>query len=907
MDMKKNHIHSLTIFLIAFILCAYLFHGSGVIIGGLTFGLMGYFIHRLIIRIDTLELEIRVLKKKFLQSIDERQETPVAVEPLPQLRDEPARKPVFHPPMPDMGKQKNQGIPASESGKKPIAAGTLPNFADSLIHKIKDFFSKGNIVVKIGVIILFFGIGFLLKYASDHSLLPIELRLSSAGLMGILMLVLGFRLRTRKAAYSKVLQGGGIGVLYLTVFAAAKLYSLLPMSFSFFIMVGIVVLSGILAILQDAASLAVFGIVGGFLSPVLMSTGAGSHIALFSYYSMLNFGIFGIAWFKSWRILNFIGFVFTFAVSAAWGYEYYQPRYFSTTEPFLVVHFLFYAVISILFACKQPVKLKGYIDGTLVFGLPVIAFGLQGTLVHRYEFGLAFSALFTAGFYILLSAGLRKIKIEGMKMLAESFLSLGTIFLSLTIPFALDSGWTSGLWALEGAGILWVGLRQNRLPARIFGILLQVLAAVFFLDTIEGSVKNSPIANGIFLSCLSISTAGFLTNYFLCIYGWSKTIDQKKYLFLIPLIWGLLWWFCGGLHEIRTYVPYGYRIQAGIVFISLSCFFMSFLSLRAAWKDMGYPVAGLPLVMLLTASAAFVTGAMPHPSYRWGAAAFLIALTVQYYTLYRHEKTWNHTLTGYLHRATLYLSIFIFSWEISWLIKQATPHRTVWPDIAWGIVPGLFILVLSGISRIMTWPVRSFEKDYTREGLIPVVISCGLFTLFMCFHHGNPAPLPYLPIIGPADLAQIFSILCILEWTFYIKKIEIKKLPPIIRSIHYSLIVLSFSWMNAVIARSVHHWAATQYTIDAMTGSVHFQTGISILWTVISLGAMVIAHQKAWRNIWFTGACLLAVVVIKLFMVDLYEIGAVARILSFLVVGGLMLVIGYFSPLPPKKKEIAES
>ncbi len=295
-------------------------------------------------------------------------------------------------------------------------------------------------VVKVGVIVLFFGIGFLLKYASDHSLLPIELRLSSAGLMGILLLCFGFYLRTQKAAYSKVIQGGGIGVLYLTVFAAAKLYSLLPMSFSFFVMVGIVAFSGVLAVLQNAASLAVFGIIGGFLSPVLMSTGTGSHIALFSYYSLLNLGIFGIAWFKSWRILNLLGFVFTFAISAAWGFEYYQPRHFSTTEPFLILHFLFYAVISVLFAHKQPVKLKGYIGATLVFGLPVIAFSLQSTLVHTYEFGMAYSALLTGGFYILLCTGLRKRKIEGMKMLAESFLSLGIIFLSLAIPFALDSG-----------------------------------------------------------------------------------------------------------------------------------------------------------------------------------------------------------------------------------------------------------------------------------------------------------------------------------------------------------------------------------------------------------------------------------------------------------------------------------
>ena len=74
-----------------------------------------------------------------------------------------------------------------------------------------------------------------------------------------------------------------------------------------------------LAVLQDARALAVLGIVGGFLAPMLASTGSGNHVALFSYYAMLNSAIFGIAWFKAWRVLNVLGFVFTFGIGSAVG------------------------------------------------------------------------------------------------------------------------------------------------------------------------------------------------------------------------------------------------------------------------------------------------------------------------------------------------------------------------------------------------------------------------------------------------------------------------------------------------------------------------------------------------------------------------------------------------------------
>ena len=167
-------------------------------------------------------------------------------------------------------------------------------------------------------------------------------------------------------------------------------------------MVMLVVLSSALAVLQDARSLAVLAAVGGFLAPVLISHG-DSHVTLFSYYAILNAGILAIAWFKAWRELNLIGFLFTFVIGAMWGSQYYKPNYFSSTEPFLILFFVFYVAVPVLFAQRQPPNLKGYIDGSLIFGLPLVAFGLQSTLVRDFEYGLAISALCMGLFYVTLA------------------------------------------------------------------------------------------------------------------------------------------------------------------------------------------------------------------------------------------------------------------------------------------------------------------------------------------------------------------------------------------------------------------------------------------------------------------------------------------------------------------------
>ncbi|EHP43664.1 hypothetical protein OR16_08181 [Cupriavidus basilensis OR16] len=208
--------------------------------------------------------------------------------------------------------------PASARHVEPPLSSTLgprePDFVERAISAARGWLLGGNSVVRVGILILFFGVAFLLKYASDNAMLPVEFRLAGVAAGAVVLLLAGWRLRERRAGYALVLQGGGVGVLYLTVFAATKLYGLLPAAAAFPLMVAICVLAGGLAVLQNAPALAFTGSAGGFLAPVLISTGGGSHVMLFSYYALLNAGIFAIAWFRAWRQLNLLGFAFTFGI-----------------------------------------------------------------------------------------------------------------------------------------------------------------------------------------------------------------------------------------------------------------------------------------------------------------------------------------------------------------------------------------------------------------------------------------------------------------------------------------------------------------------------------------------------------------------------------------------------------------
>ena len=425
----------------------------------------------------------------------------------PPATDSDAAEPYSPPPVTPPDDVQPRAVPPT-TPDAPLPSGSGP------WTPLWNFFFGGNTVVRFGVIVLFFGVSFLLKYASEHIVIPIEARLAAVALGAVVMLAIGWRLRQSRPGYGLIMQGGGVGLLYLTVFAAFRLYQLLPPGLVFALLVATAFFSAMLAVLQDSRSLAALGVSGGFLAPLLASTGAGSHVMLFSFYAILNLGILIIAWFKAWRSLNLLGFAFTFIIGLAWGGRYYRAELFASTEPFLILFFLFYVAIAVLFALRQDASIKSPVDGTLVFGTPLIAFGLQTALVRRVEYGAAYSALALSGFYLVLAKLLFARLSAQVRLLVEAFIALGVVFGTLAIPLALDGRWTAAAWALEGAAIVWVGVRQKKLGARGFGIFLQFAAGVAFALDAGRSGALTPILNSIYLGCVLISVAGLFSAWY---------------------------------------------------------------------------------------------------------------------------------------------------------------------------------------------------------------------------------------------------------------------------------------------------------------------------------------------------------------------------------------------------------
>lgn len=1023
-----------------------------------------------------------------------------------------------------------------------------PNLIERAISGARNWLFGGNTVLRVGVVLLFLGLAFLLRYATEGMVVPIELRYAGVAAAALGLLGLGWWLRLRNSNYGLMLQGTGIAVLYLTVFAAMRLHPLIDPSAALGLLVAVTVFSAILAITQDALGLACAAALGGFAAPILTSTGAGNHVALFSYFALLNAGILAIAWFKAWRLLNLIGFVGTFGIGFAWGMRSYTPELLWSTEPFLILFFLMYLAIGLLFARRTLLEMRDapdddsraallrwslakghYVDGSMLFGPPLVGFGLQFALVQHLEFAAAFSALGLGIIYM----GLARLLGGGRALLlAETCLALGVIFASLAIPLGLDARWTAAAWAVEGAGIFWLGLRQERPLARAFGLLLQVGSALAFLSELRigehtlldgaplGALllgaallfsfdqlrkasaqqaaawerKGLPVLASLGLgflyllapffwltqgTAISWAIAGLVTLFvglrigsrtflftafavqllggavFLlrlqggdgaAVFnaGWSglltasligmaliggmllaarddsvrgdvrllrglsvvllaglvlinlavlfvlpwesasavwaasgvliiwlslhlqqrvsfvfglllQVIGGSAFLLAVPqllgpltseglrplahsgfwtpmvlglaalvgawrlqrephapvfavlklqrlsdllLVWGAAWWTLALVGEVLRFLPDELQGPALLGIAALSVAIWALLAARLHWASLGVlcallmPAAGV--VLLVSAHNYY------HPAAHYGWLAWLAVFAVHFIALRRLAASVPARVLSVAHVLGCWMLIGVLALELRYGLLRLSSEYNAWRWLGWAMLPSLY-LVLAAAPRTWPWPVAAYPREYRVLAALPLaVLMLGWFWLANSFSDGTANPLPYVPLLNPLDLGLLFALLGVYLWSRSVAPQRGPRAELIAQGVAG---VSLFAFFTALVMRTAHHWGGVPFHLDALLASMLVQAGLSIVWTLIALGLMIGGHLRHRREVWLIGAVLIAVVVAKLFFVELSNRGGLARIVSFIGVGGLLLVVGYFAPLPPKRAE----
>ena len=846
----------------------------------------------------------------------ERVPTPAPATPRPSVADAPeSTLPVFEtdalppelptPPAEPVRRRGADVLAARRGEPAPARRAPVertPGTLDQLYDTARAWLLGGNTVVRVGLLVLFFGLAFLARYAVENSMLPVEFRLAGIAFGGIALLVVGWRLRKQRSGYALSLQGGGVGVLYLTIFAAMRLYQMIPPSLGFVLLLAVVVFAAVLAVLQNAQALAVIGIAGGFMAPIIASTGQGSHVMLFGYYLLLNAGLLAMAWKKAWRVLNLVGFVFTFSIALAWGAKDYRPELFASTEPFLIAFVLMYVAAAVLYAWRSAPSLKDYVDGTLVFGTPVVGFGLQAALVQDMPYGLAWSALALGGFYVVLARWLHGRARPSLRLLVESFLALGVAFLTLTIPLAVDGQWTAAAWAMEGAALLWVGTRQSRKLAMASGLVLQLAAGAFFVADggLEAYGRVWPLFNSQCFGAALIALAGFFSSRFA-----DTARDHWPRLLSVAapalLVWATLWWLAGGMTELDAWFNNRQLAATALLFFAGSGALASLAAVRFNWPALHGPallaIPGMALSLLLT-----LLHASTHPLADWGLLAWPLAVASALFALRRAEGTpVVAKVLRHGHTAWLWLASFALAWAAGDVIDGAVAGDS-WSHAAVLAVVALVMIAVQHLALRGAWPAGPWRQAYLGLGNTGLAAAgLGWALLVSVAGGGDVTPLPYLPLLNPLDLAMGLMLLVVFRgWQG-----QGEAMPALRGTGLKVLAAVGFVLANGALLRAVHHLAGVPWSEAALFESDTVQASVSLFWGLLGLALTFIASRGQRRTLWMLGAVLLGVVVAKLFLVDMASTGTVARIVSFLGAGVVLLVVGYFSPLPPAREQNA--
>lgn len=875
--------------------------------------------------VDTLKKEIKQLKSKLDQEVTNRtSEQPLSVaaattktkenlstieinkEQTTEIKEEKSKE--FSRPL-TLPKEEKEQVQTFERKTQNrninrVTKAKEPSFVEEIVKNALSWFIGGNVVAKVAILILFFGLSFLLKYSIDRGLLSPEVRVFGSAILGFILIGLGFKLKNTKDIFALILQGGGIGVLYITTFAAAKIFDMMPVALAFLLLIALCVVSVIFALSQNALSLAIVAFLGAYLAPILLSDGGGNHIVLFSFYTLVSLGIVVVGKWRSWRVLNLLGFAFTFIVLFYWMMKKYQDAFYFETQAFVVANLIIYGILSVVFFIRSE-KRRDYtvfIDVLMLFGTPLLSFLLQYNITKHWEFGPAFSSFAFGLAYLVTTFIVLKYYQDKRLQILYYGLGIALSFATIMIPLAFGVNLTSLVWIAEGSAIIYVALKNSNTKLSYAGIAIFIIGilyvykneTIYYLSNYEIMIQIG------FMSIASLFNACLFYHY----KSLNDTLKKISYVFVgfAGFCW-VMWVFVTIDRYLSNEIISFLTLFVAVVWI------WYFIGKKQDFLALKYSVIALWPTLILGVLIEYIN----YTDISIWQLGWIFALTSAYFYLYTEKDSSElfNNLKLALHITLLWIVFgFIYN-KCLYLLDTNLPWGYF--IVKHSVLIAIFSLLI-GLVYILRkktiFPVDNFKDRYWLFGLAPIVLYIVVRLLVSVTYSGDVFGLKFISILNPLEESTLFAFMMI---NFYfiitysiVQSNSMKNKENVKLFIHIVLSVLLFTIANGMLVRFLSHLLDIPWDTYHIWGSSIIQASFSVFWTLIALALIVFANKKAIRTVWFVGAVLLGIVVIKLGLMDSVRLEGLIRAFAFIGVALLMLLIGYLAPIPPKLEDKKE-
>jgi len=349
-----------------------------------------------------------------------------------------------------------------------------------------------NWLLRIGVLVLVIGIGFFLKYSFERGLIGPLGRVSMSMLTGSIMIAAGIRLLGKQYhLLGQGLMGGGMATLYFALYAASMLFGLIRIDVCFLLMILVTLGAGVLSVRFNSMLMAILGIIGGYGTPIMLSTGEGNLVSLFSYMLLLGVGVFGIVYRKNWHLLITLSFIFNYVLYFSAAERYYNTTHFVPVISFLTGFFILYSTMSFVFNLVNRRKstilelIALHVNAAIFFGAGYDLIRGVADTSWTAAITLGLSVFYTAHIYYFIR---RKVEDRGLLI---SFFALASFFLIVTMPLILSESWLTVCWAFEALVLLWVALKlDSQFLRHVSYLLYAIMFFRFFVMDLQGQFSG---------------------------------------------------------------------------------------------------------------------------------------------------------------------------------------------------------------------------------------------------------------------------------------------------------------------------------------------------------------------------------------------------------------------------------
>jgi len=312
----------------------------------------------------------------------------------------------------------------------------------------------------------------------------------------------------------QAMTGAALAGFYVNIYFSFQVYHMATAPLAMALAVGVTLLAVVLAVAHNAMAIALLGMAGGFLSPVLLSTGENHPHALFLYVLVLDLVALGTGYYRQWRLLDKLAFLATAALYGSWYRAYYDAD--TQMMPALLYATVFYVLFLIIpmahaMARRKEARVENLV---LIAANALVSFGIYYDILfqnYRQAFGMV---VIGQSLLVFLLFRAWEYRMGAARMTGQVLLVVSLALALVAVPVMLTLYTVAVVWAVQGVLLCWLGSRFDNIFVRCSGIVALALAVGDLYTRLPLHVRLfTPVFNWPFISWLFVITALAIAAY----------------------------------------------------------------------------------------------------------------------------------------------------------------------------------------------------------------------------------------------------------------------------------------------------------------------------------------------------------------------------------------------------------